>query len=137
MDIKEVEEYVKNKLEPILNEGVIKKKTYSYFQMDVFKRDNYFREFEDYYLKTRKYKKIKEDILLNELLGYVLLEEDVSLIINDMTLKLGDIKGIYTLSRRALDRIEKNHVTMFFFLDDIIFVEFNDFCLCFMIGNNE
>ena len=137
MEIEEVERFVHNKLMPILNEGVIKKKTCSFFQGDVFKKDNYFIEFQDYYLKSKRYRKIDEKIDIRELLGYALLEEDVSLIIKKITLKLGDINNIYTLSRKALDRIEKNHVTLFFFIDDIYFIEFRNFCLCFMIGNNE
>lgn len=133
MKIKEVKKSIIKQFD----EGLLRRKCPSYFIIEVFSINNYFEEFEKYYLLSKNFKREKLDVSFNDYLKYYLLEEDISNILENIYNVFGDIKGVYTVSRKALDRLENNNVTTFYYIEDVIFVEFLNYCLCLMIGNNE
>ena len=136
MKIEEVREFVQNSLIKMINEGCIKNKCPSYFDIICYFGEDYFEEFQkDTLLKNIE--KEKENVSFSEILGYYLLEDDIIQVLDILHSTLGNIQNIYTLSREVLDQIENNQVYLFYTIEDIIFLEFSSCCLCFIVGNND
>ena len=114
----------------------------SFIEVDCFKKKNYKKEFYKLY-------EIKDDVIDLEISDYSLEDillswlKDKELVLNLLYLmefKIGEPLAVYTnKDSKILDLIsrESGGVSMFYMAEDIYFVEFKNYMVCFTLGNNE
>ena len=114
----------------------------SFIEVDCFKKKNYKLEFYKLY-------EIKDDVIDLEIVDYSLEDillfwlKDKELVSNLLYLirfKIGEPLVVYTnKNNKILDLIsrESGGVSMFYMAEDIYFVEFKNYMVCFTLGNNE
>lgn len=114
----------------------------SYMESDCFKKENYIKEFSKYYgideqdILLKKYNITLEEFFKTYLGPNKLLLDSL---IYWIEYTLGTPQNIYTANDKLLELISRNNkgISPFYTLEDIIYVEFKKYIVCFMIGNNE
>ena len=92
-----------------------------------FKKDNFHSEFsKEFRIKNFNLESSNKDYL------NIYLEDNIIDILNYwIKIRLGDVINYYTIDNLNI----KN--TLFYIVDDIIILEYNDCMVCLIIGNNE
>jgi len=99
----------------------------SYISGYCFKKDNFNNEFSNHFkIKSFNLEPSNSDYL------NIYLEDNLIDAFNYwINFKLGNIINYYTIDNLKI----KN--TLFYIVDDIIVLEYNDYMICLIIGNNE
>jgi hypothetical protein len=107
--------------------SVSKKIGLSYIRGYCFKKDIFKSEFS----KEFKIKKFNLESSNKEYLNIYLEDNLIDILNYWIKIRFGDVINYYTIDNLDI----KN--TLFYIVDDIIVLEYNDYMLCLIIGNNE
>ena len=122
---------------------VAKGKTPSYIEVDCFDKNNFNEEFAKCY-KIDKDKIVleEENTTINDILsGWLNDKEVVDSLQYWIGLKIGKPLKVY--KNKEENNLEElisgysNSMSPFYITEEVYFVEYNDYILCLMIGNNE
>ena len=116
----------------------------SFIDVDCMDKDNYEEAFAKRYNISKDLIELKEeDMSLEQILKAWLGESNKELIeslLYWIEFKVGKSIKVYTEKNNklidALSRCEGG-ISMFYIVDDIYFVEFDEYMVCFSLGNNE
>ncbi len=111
----------------------------SYTDVLCFTKDNFLNTFLDLYkIKDKKIELVEENNNLKELLTslFEIKDKELNRILYLLEKECGKYNKTYSFKdKKIYDYLDRK--TMFYFLEDIYFIEFDKKVICLMIGNNE
>ena len=111
----------------------------SYTDILCLSKDNFLNTFLDLYkIKDKKIELVEENNNLKELLTslFEIKDKELNRILYLLEKECGKYNKTYSFKENKIyDYLSRK--TMFYFLEDIYFIEFDKKVICLMIGNNE